>query len=635
MIQFDQVSYFLPQGYLFEKVKVQMNKGDKIGLVGKNGAGKSTLLKLISKELNPSEGNIIIPKECSIGYLKQELHFNSDQGLKNYLLTSNKELNRIQNRLDQINTELTTRTDYESSSYLDLLNELNELNEELDLLEGYKWAEKIETTLKGLGFSQDDFEKAVSEFSGGWKMRLELARILVNKPDILLLDEPTNHLDILSIGWLEKFLIKFEGIVIIISHDRLFLDAITKRTLEISLKKIFDFPYAYSKYKIKREEENLLRANEKKQQEKDIKQTERLISKFRAKSSKAAFAQSLIKKLEKTEIIEVENSNEGAIKIQFPLSIQPGKKVLEIEDLQKSYGEKQILNRLSMTIGRGEKIALLGANGTGKSTLLKCINGETDFKGSIHIGHNVNITYFAQDQADQLDKSKTVFETVDDVAKGEIRLKLRSILGSFLFSQDDITKKVSSLSGGEKTRLALCQLLLSPSNFLILDEPTNHLDIASKNVLKQALLSYEGTFVVVSHDRDFLHGLTNRIWDIKDKKVRIHFDDVQEYLKSIQGEKETSHLKSEVVKIDKKYKPEKTSNREEKKLEKEIKRLERKIEETDAQIKGLELKIQNPSSLSENEKNELYFEHAEKSREAQELMEKWEKKSLEIETLKD
>ncbi len=635
MIQFDQVSYFLPQGYLFEKVKVQMNKGDKIGLVGKNGAGKSTLLKLISKELNPSEGNIIIPKECSIGYLKQELHFNSDQGLKNYLLTSNKELNRIQNRLDQINTELTTRTDYESSSYLDLLNELNELNEELDLLEGYKWAEKIETTLKGLGFSQDDFEKAVSEFSGGWKMRLELARILVNKPDILLLDEPTNHLDILSIGWLEKFLIKFEGIVIIISHDRLFLDAITKRTLEISLKKIFDFPYAYSKYKIKREEENLLRANEKKQQEKDIKQTERLISKFRAKSSKAAFAQSLIKKLEKTEIIEIENANEGAIKIQFPLSIQPGKKVLEIEDLQKSYGEKQILNRLSMTIGRGEKIALLGANGTGKSTLLKCINGETDFKGSINIGHNVNITYFAQDQADQLDKNKTVFETVDDVAKGEIRLKLRSILGSFLFSQDDITKKVSSLSGGEKTRLALCQLLLSPSNFLILDEPTNHLDIASKNVLKQALLSYEGTFVVVSHDRDFLHGLTNRIWDIKDKKVRIHFDDVQEYLKSIQGEKETTQLKSEVVKIDKKYKPEKTSNREEKKLEKEIKRLERKIEETDTQIKGLELKIQNPSSLSENEKNELYFEHAEKSREAEELMEKWEKKSLEIEALKN
>ena len=309
-------------------------------------------------------------------------------------------------------------------------------------------------------------------------MRLELARILVNQPDILLLDEPTNHLDILSIGWLEQFLIKFEGIVIIISHDRLFLDAITKRTLEISLKKIFDFPYPYSKYKVKREEENALRENEKKQQEKDIKQTERLISKFRAKSSKAAFAQSLIKKLEKTEIIEVENSNEGAIKIQFPLSVQPGKKVLEIEDLDKSYDAKRILDRVSMTLGRGEKIALLGANGTGKTTLLKCINGETNYTGSVQLGHNVNVTYFAQDQADQLDKTKTVFETVDDIAKGDIRLKLRNILGSFLFSQDDITKKVASLSGGEKTRLALCQLLLSPSNFLILDEPTNHLDLS-------------------------------------------------------------------------------------------------------------------------------------------------------------
>lgn len=633
MIQFDQVSYFLPQGYLFENIKVQMNKGDKIGLVGKNGAGKSTLLKLISKELNPSEGKIIIPKEYSIGYLKQELHFNSEEVLRNYLLNSNKNLNRIQNRLDQINSELTTRTDYESESYLEMLDELNDLNEELDLLEGYKWVEKIETTLKGLGFAQSDFIKPVSEFSGGWKMRLELARILVNKPDILLLDEPTNHLDIISISWLEKFLVKFEGIVIIISHDRLFLDAITKRTLEISVKKVFDFPYAFSKYKIKREEENIIRFNEKKQQEKDIKQTERLISKFRAKSSKAAFAQSLIKKLEKTEIIEVENSNEGSIRIQFPLSIQPGKKVLEIENLQKNYGDKHILNRLSMTIGRGEKIALLGANGTGKSTLLKCINGETDYEGEINIGHNVNITYFAQDQADQLDKTKTVFETVDDVAKGDIRTKLRSILGSFLFSQDDITKKVSSLSGGEKTRLALCQLLLSPSNFLILDEPTNHLDIASKNVLKQALLSYEGTFVVVSHDRDFLQGLTNRIWDIKNKKVRIHFDDVQAYLKSIQEEKEPSESRPKSSKLEKKEVSVKTLNREQKRLEKEIKRIERKIEETEATIKKLELSLQNDDNLSEIEKKTIYFEHAEKSIEASDLLEEWEEKSLKIETL--
>lgn len=633
MIQFDQVSYFLPQGYLFENVKVQMNKGDKIGLVGKNGAGKSTLLKLISKELNPSEGKIIIPKETSIGYLKQELALESENSIKQYLLRSNSSLNRVQDRLDEINIELTTRTDYESDSYLNLLNELNDLNEELDLLEGYKWEEKIETTLKGLGFSNADFEQPVGSFSGGWKMRLELARILINNPDILLLDEPTNHLDILSIGWLEQFLIKFEGIVMIISHDRLFLDAITKRTLEISLKKIYDFPFAYSKYKVKREEENALRTNEKKQQEKDIKQTERLISKFRAKSSKAAFAQSLIKKLEKTEIIEVENNSEGAIRIQFPLSLQPGKKVLEIENVFKKYETKSILESISMTIGRGEKIALLGANGTGKSTLLKCINRETDYDGNINLGHNVNITYFAQDQADKLNKNKTVFETVDDVAKGDIRLKLRSILGSFLFSQDDITKKVSSLSGGEKTRLALCQLLLSPSNFLILDEPTNHLDIASKNVLKQALLSYEGTFVVVSHDRDFLQGLTNRIWDIKDKKVRIHFDDVKGYLKSVQASNE---VKKPIQKVDvkkelKNSKPGKHGQKNQKKLEKEIQRIEKKIEETDAELKNLELKITDPSKLGDDERNKIYFEHAEKSREAEDLLERWEKKSIEIE----
>ena len=632
MIQFDQVSYFLPQGYLFENVRVQMNKGDKIGLVGKNGAGKSTLLKLISKELNPSEGKIIIPKENSIGYLKQELKFESKASLKDYLLRSNKNLNRIQDRLEEINIELTTRTDYESDAYLNLLNELNELNEELDLLEGYKWPEKIETTLKGLGFKNDDFGKPVFEFSGGWKMRLELARILVNQPDILLLDEPTNHLDILSIGWLEQFLIKFEGIVIIISHDRLFLDAITKRTLEISLKKIFDFPYPYSKYKVKREEENALRENEKKQQEKDIKQTERLISKFRAKSSKAAFAQSLIKKLEKTEIIEVENSNEGAIKIQFPLSIQPGKKVLEIEGLEKSYDTKNILDKVSMTLGRGEKIALLGANGTGKTTLLKCINGETKYEGSVQLGHNVNVTYFAQDQADQLDKTKTVFETVDDIAKGEIRLKLRNILGSFLFSQDDITKKVASLSGGEKTRLALCQLLLSPSNFLILDEPTNHLDIASKNVLKQALMTYEGTFIVVSHDRDFLQGLTNRIWDIKDKKVRIHFDDVQGYLSSFQEEdlSEQNIVSKKPKQIEKKKKNDHQSQKRNKKIEREIHRLEQKIENLDLEIKCLEEKIQDPSKLTDKEKNSIYFEHAEKSREASEMLELWEEKTNQL-----
>ena len=629
MIQFNQVSYFLPQGFLFENVKVQLNKGDKIGLVGKNGAGKSTLLKLISKELTPSEGEIVIPKQTSIGYLKQEITFNTDQSIFNYLHESNSVFNKINSRLNEINEELTSRFDYESKEYLDLLDELNELNQKFDLLDGFKWKEKIETTLKGLGFDDQDFHKAVKSLSGGWKMRLELARILINNPDILLLDEPTNHLDIISIGWLEKFLVKFDGIVIIISHDRLFLDAITKRTLEISLRKIFDFPYPYTLYTKKRAEENAIRENEKKQQQKEIKQTERLISKFRAKSSKAAFAQSLIKKLEKTEIIEVESNLGGSIKINFPLSVNPGKQVLEIDSVSKEYTNKKILSDVSLAVGRGEKIALLGANGIGKSTLLKCITNKIEYSGNIKHGHNVNVTYFAQDQADQLDKNKTVFETVDDVAEGEIRKKLRSILGSFLFSSDDIDKKVSSLSGGEKTRLALCQLLLSPSNFLILDEPTNHLDILSKNVLKEALINYKGTFIVVSHDRDFLDGLSNRIWDIADCKIRIHHFSLGEYLKFIEPK---TISKDELTNKKSKIKKKQTaSNKEIRTLEKDIKKIEIKISKREKEIKSIEHEMANPDLITHEELQAFYSKIELVNNELKELMETWEDKSLELE----
>lgn len=632
MIQFNQLSYFLPQGFLFENVKIQINKGDKIGLVGKNGAGKSTLLKLISREISPTDGEVIIPKETSIGYLKQEITFNTNETIFNYLNESNLRFNQINSRLNKINEELTTREDYETEAYLNLLDELNDLNQEFDVLEGYKWKEKIETTLKGLGFNDKDFEKKIQKLSGGWKMRLELAKILINNPDILLLDEPTNHLDIVSIGWLEKFLIKFEGIVVIISHDRLFLDAITKRTLEISLRKIFDFPFPYTLYTKKRAEENLIKENEKKQQEKEIKQTERLISKFRAKSSKAAFAQSLIKKLEKTELIEVETNLEGSIKIHFPLSINPGKQVLEIIDLNKSYPEKTILDGVSITVGRGEKIALLGANGIGKSTLLKCITNKIDYSGEIKHGHNVNVTYFAQDQAEKLDKTKTVFETVDDVAEGEIRKKLRSILGSFLFSSDDIDKKVSSLSGGEKTRLALCQLLLSPSNFLILDEPTNHLDILSKNVLKQALMNYEGTFIVVSHDRDFLDGLTNRIWDISERKIRIHHFNLSEYLKLI--DIKPTEGKSTIHKKEKTKKPI-GNNRSAYKLEKEIETIERKILNIEKQIKSIENEITATQSDHNMDKTPLYESIEKENEKLESLLNLWETKNYELESLKN
>ena len=530
MITLEKVGVFLPQGYLFSEVSLQIKKGDKIGLVGKNGAGKSTMLRILSGKDKPTEGNIHLPKDCAIGLLTQDIKVSSDDSLLNYLLLSNEHLNKINSRIQEINNQLVDRTDYDSPVYLGLLDELSELNHQLTIHEGGTWEEKVVSVLKGLGFHDDELAKPLNTFSGGWKMRAELAKILVNKPDLLLLDEPTNHLDIISISWLENYLQRFEGAVIVISHDRLFLDRVTKRTLDIHLGKITDYPYSYSQYKEIRSDELERLERAKKQQDKEIRETEELINKFRAKKNKAAFAQSLIKKLEKTERIEIDQDEHSRMKIRFPLSVEPGKWVLELENVGKSFGEKRIFSEISITVGRAEKIALLGPNGVGKSTLLKMIMAKLEGEGQVRYGHNVNITYFAQDQAEKLNPTKTVFPTVDDIATGEIRKNLRTILGAFLFSGEDTEKKVGVLSGGERTRLALCQLLLSPSNFLILDEPTNHLDLQSKEVLKQALLHYEGTFIVVSHDREFLEGLTNRIWDIEKGMLKIHHYGVKEYL---------------------------------------------------------------------------------------------------------
>ncbi len=531
MINLEKIGVHLPQGYLFSDISLQINKGDKIGLVGKNGAGKSTLLKLLAGVDKASEGKIHKPNDCSIGYLTQDIVIDTNQSVFEYLKTSNDLLTRLNNRIDKINHDLVERTDYESEGYLGLLDELNDLNLEFSINDGFQWEEKITTTLKGLGFQDAELEQSLNTFSGGWKMRAELAKILVNNPDVILLDEPTNHLDIISISWLENYLKMFEGAVITISHDRLFLDNVTKRTLEISKGKILDFAHSYTKYKELRAEELERLAGAKKQQDKDIKHTEELINKFRAKKNKAAFAQSLIKKLDKTERIEVDNDEVVGMKISFPLSVHPGKWVLQMDNMGKSYGDKLLFQHVNLTVGRGEKIALLGANGMGKSTLLKRIMNKIDGEGEVTYGHNVNITYFAQDQAEALKKDLTVYETVDAIAKDEIRKSLRSVLGAFLFRGEDVDKKVAVLSGGERTRLALCQLLLSPSNFLILDEPTNHLDIQSKEVLKSALQNYEGTFIVVSHDREFLDGLTNRIWDIEDKALKIHHFGVKDFLK--------------------------------------------------------------------------------------------------------
>ena len=630
MINLEKLGYYLPQGHLFQNVNLQINSGDKVGLVGKNGAGKSTLLKILSGNLKASDGFVHLPKGTEIGYLTQDIKIETEKSIFDFLNYSNERLNFIRTRLEEINAELVIRTDYESVDYLEMLNELTDLNHEFQVIDGFQWEEKITTTLLGLGFTLEVMKKSLNTLSGGWKMRAELARILVNEPDVILLDEPTNHLDIISISWLEMYLQKFDGAVIIISHDRLFLDNVTKRTLEISMSKVFDFPYAYSRYKEVRAEELERLGQAKKNQEKEIKHTETLINKFRAKSSKAAFAQSLIKKLEKTERIEVENDTVVKMKLTFPLSVQPGKWVLELEGLGKSYGENLLFKNVGITVGRGEKIALLGPNGVGKSTLLKAIMKEINFDGKVEYGHNVNVAYFAQDQAVKLDVTKTVFSTVDDIAKGEMRKELRTILGTFLFSGEDVDKKVSVLSGGERTRLALCQLLLSPSNFLILDEPTNHLDIQSKDVLKKALQSYQGTFVVVSHDREFLDGLTNRIWDIENQGLKIHHFSLKEYLdykmNKFPGNENKKNKKENTAPLIEKeeFNPKKVQGN--KKVEKELKNIEDKITEVEKEIVRNTETIEKLDFTNGESHDEILISFESKKNELAILMIEWEDK---------
>ena len=631
MIQFERLGYFLPQGYLFSNVSLQINKGDRVGLVGKNGAGKSTLLRILSGSIKPTEGAVHHPKQLKFGFLTQDIVIESERSVYDFLFFSNEALNAIRTRLDHINEELTIRTDYESASYLSLLDELSELNHRFALLDGYQWEEKIKATLEGLGFSELDQQKLISQCSGGWKMRAELARILVNTPDILLLDEPTNHLDILSISWLENYLQRFEGAVILISHDRLFLDNVSTRTLEISRQQIFDFPYAYSKYKELRAEELERLEQAKKQQDKDIKHTEELIEKFRAKKNKAAFAQSLIKKLDKTERISVEKDQIARLKLRFPLAVQPGKWVLEVNGLGKSYEGRCLFKEVSITVGRGEKIALLGPNGVGKSTLLKAIMGSIDFDGQVHLGHNVQISYFAQDQAEKLNPEYSIFETVDLIAKGDLRKDLRSILGAFLFSGEDIDKKVGVLSGGERTRLALCCLLLSPSNFLILDEPTNHLDLQSKEVLKEALVHYEGTFIIVSHDREFVDGLSNRIWDIENQGVQIHHFNLNEYL---QYKTQKNNLTREIV-TQKEVKKERVEvpivkpriDKNQQKLQREIQQIEQQIEKQEKIINELEQELSVVDYQDKQQYNGILNRYEQEKNQLDLLYKRWEEKA--------
>ncbi len=574
---------------LYKDVSFRITKVDKIGLSGKNGAGKSTMLKLLTGYHKPTEGTISIDKGLRLCYLPQELFSGSTLPIIEEVKTANAYIKSITDRLEEINVELETRQDYESDSFLHLLDELAELNDAFSLHGGNDVAEQSETILKGLGFSDEDLERPMNEFSGGWQMRVELAKLLVQAPDVLLLDEPTNHLDIESIEWLENYLKRYPGAVLLISHDKQFLDNITNRTLEINAGKIYDYNCNYSTYLVRREEERAMQLAAQKNQQREIEHKQKLIDKYRAKANKAAFAQSLIKQLDKMEIIELDETDASSLRFRFPDPVPSGKLVAEIIDAGKSFGDKTIFEKLNFNIAKGEKIALIGKNGVGKSTFIKMLVNETDYTGTIKLGHNVKIGYFAQDEAAKLDSEKTVYETIDDVATGEVRKKIREILGSFLFSGDEIDKKVKVLSGGEKTRLALCKLLLEPYNFLVLDEPTNHLDIISKEVLKNALQEYTGTLLLVSHDRDFLDGLSDRLYYIQNNNISIYFESVKERLEKIAKENAVNAKggKTSTTKKKKKVLSENDSrnlNKTLDKLKKNITRVEKNIDKLESQI---------------------------------------------------
>lgn len=538
--------------YLFRDVNFTIKRADKIGLVGKNGAGKSTLLKILSNEINFYEGNVVPEGNITIGILKQDLDFVKGRSVWDETMQAFEQINKWQSELEQVNEQLATRTDYESEEYTNLIHRMTDLNDLLQHHDAYNLEGDVEKVLLGLGFKADDFNKITDTFSGGWRMRIELAKLLLQNNDLLLLDEPTNHLDMESIIWLENFLKDYSGAIVLVSHDKQFMTAVCNRTFDVNNKKIDDYKANYSKYLELRKErrEKLMQA--KKNQDAEIKQMEDNINKFRASATKASFAQSLIKKLEKIERIEIDNEDISKFNIRFEPSITPGKVIFEAENLGKSYGDKQVFDNVNFFVERGDRIALLGQNGQGKTTLAKILSGNIkDFSGTWNLGHNVNIGYFAQNQEEVLDPNKTVLQEAEDTATEETRPRVRDLLGSFLFSGEDVEKKTKVLSGGERNRLALCKLLLRPFNTLIMDEPTNHLDIQSKEIIKLALQKYEGTLIVISHDREFLQGLADKIFEFRNGEMKEFLGNIDEYLEYRQKES-IREISMEKAKLDSK-----------------------------------------------------------------------------------
>ena len=611
---------------LFDNLNFRLGTGDRVALIGKNGAGKSTLLKLISQEQHPSRGSFSLEKECKIGYLPQDIEFENTVNLIEETYKAFNEILEIENRLEFINNQLEIRTDYESDEYLNLIQELTELTTEYELVGGYKYKSKTERILLGLGFERNDFNKPTKSFSGGWRMRIELAKLLLRDNDVLLLDEPTNHLDINSIIWLEQFLVKFRGAVLLVSHDRVFLDNITNRTIEIIQKKIFDFKKSYSEYIKLRQELIEQQKLAKKNQDKQIQNTEKLIDRFRAKASKASMAQSLIKKLNKIERIEIDQEENKTMKLNFPLSKQPGKVILETKGISKQYGDNLVFNQVDILLERGSKIAFVGQNGQGKSTLAKIIVGEIKFQGQLNIGHNVEIGYFAQNQSEYLDGKLTILQTVEEAATENNRSSVRDMLGAFLFKGDDVDKKVSVLSGGERNRLALCKLLLQPFNFLVMDEPTNHLDILSKDVLKKALKKFQGSLILVSHDRDFLDELCTKVIEFKNQRVKIHLGGVKSYLEENKVlsfneiDKKSESIKSS-LKLN--HKNDYIIQKSKVSIERKIKKLENKIDKLEKSIKAIDIELE--INYEKTIETENFFENYNyKKKQLKDFMDQWE-----------
>lgn len=643
MISIQNLSVEFNSTALFSGVNFVINKRDKIALVGKNGAGKSTMLKIIAGLQEPTGGVVAAQKDITIGYLPQQMILTDERSVVEEVRTVFGKLDEMKASLARMNTELAERTDYESESYAELIDRISNLSDLVQMEESENGEAELEKTLLGLGFVRSDFDRNTSEFSGGWRMRIELAKLLLMRPDVLLLDEPTNHLDIESIQWLETFLKQKANVVVLVSHDRAFIDNVTNRTLEISCGKVYDYQVNYSKYVVLHQEriEQQMRAYE--NQQKQIQQTERFIERFRYKATKSVQVQSRIKQLEKIEEIEVDEVDNSRLNLKFPPAPRSGDYPVICEGVAKKYGNHTVFSNVDLTIKRGEKVAFVGKNGEGKSTLVKCIMNEIPYDGNLKIGHNVKIGYFAQNQASLLDGEITVFDTIDQVAVGDIRTKIRDILGAFMFGGEASDKKVKVLSGGEKTRLAMIRLLLEPVNLLILDEPTNHLDMKTKDVLKQAIADFDGTVIVVSHDRDFLDGLVEKVYEFGGGNVREHLGGIYDFLQHKQMESLRELEKSVPSKTDNDQIQEpavssgKQSYAEKKEFEKQIRKAERLVKDAEAKVSQLEaeLKVVEDKLAAGATDNDLFERHGEVSKSLDAAMSEWEDATMELENLKN